>query len=169
MDKKCLVTYFSATGTTKKVAKTLAEAANADLYEIEATIPYSDADLDWNDKNSRCTNEWKDKSIRPEITMPVSDMGQYDVIFVGYPIWWENAPNIILTFLESYDFSDKIVVPFSTSGGSVRGSQGMNLYRYCSKQADWKPGKLLNKYQSKEVMSDWIKDLGLMDAERSNI
>lgn len=166
MNKKYLVAYFSATGTTKKVAKTLAEAANADLYEIEPAQPYSSADLNWNDKSSRSVKEWKDKSSRPEIKAPVSDMSQYEVIFVGYPIWWEESPRIIYAFLESYDLSGKTVIPFSTSGGSVRGSKGNHLHGYCSKQTDWKAGKLFNGNAAQEAMSDWIKELGLSVADK---
>lgn len=141
MSKKVLVTYFSATGRTKQAGETIAKTLGADVFEIQAKIPYSRADLDWNDENSRCVKEWEDPSSRPEIAGPLPDVGAYDIIFVGYPIWWEASPNIIYTFLESFDFSGRTVIPFSTSGSSVKGSSGEHLHKYC--QADWKEGKLL--------------------------
>lgn len=160
MDKNYLVAYFSATGTTKEVAKTIAKTVNADLYEIKAKIPYFQNDLNWNDKKSRSYQEWRNKNIRPEISCSTLDISKYDVVFVGYPIWWESAPNIILTFLENYNFDDKIIIPFSTSGGSIRGSRGLHLYRYCSKQANWKLGKLLNNATENEVRR-WIRKLDI--------
>lgn len=159
MDKKCLVAYFSASGRTEKVALALAEATGADLYGIAAQIPYTQADLDWNDKNSRCVKEWKDKSSRPEICKPMPDISQYDVIFLGYPIWWEESPEIIYTFLESYDFSGKTVVPFSTSGGSVRGSKGTHLHKFCSKQTKWEDGKLFRNVPLEKEITEWRKRL----------
>lgn len=161
MNRKTLVAFFSISGRTKAVATVLSEVVSGDLYEIIPKEPYSNSDVDWNDKNSRCTKEWKNASIRPEIENPVSDMTQYDVIFVGYPIWYEKAPSIIYTFLESYDFSNKIIVPFSTSGGSIRGSMGKHLHKYCSKQTNWKTGKLFNHSHSKEEMKAWVEKLKL--------
>lgn len=143
MEKKTLVAYFSATGTTKEIAITLAKMVGADLYEIEPQEPYTDADLDWNDRNSRCVKEWKDKSCRPKIKTALPDMNLYDTIWIGYPIWWESSPNIIYTFLESCNFSGKTLIPFSTSGGSVRGSAGTHLHKYTSATAIWKRGKLV--------------------------
>ena len=155
--EKCLVAYFSATGTTKRVAESLAKSMDSDLYEIEAAIPYSDTDLNWNDKNSRCYKEWKDKSSRPQIALPVENMQDYTVIFLGYPIWWEKAPNIIATFLESYDFSGKTIIPFSTSGGSIRGSVGLHLHKLCSKECNWKNGKLFRHIPDKAEILQWTK------------
>jgi len=158
MCRKILVAYFSAGGRTKKVGEALAKMLNADTYEITPKIPYTQADLDWNNENSRCVKEWKDESSRPEIDKPLPNIDQYDVVFIGYPIWWEASPNIIYTFLESWDFSGKTLVPFSTSGGSIRGSSGDHLHKYCSGNVSWKEGKLLNRTWS---AASWIKKLGI--------
>lgn len=166
MDKKILVAYFPASGKTKKAAQTLVKTLGADEFEIKAKIPYTQADLDWNDNNSRCVKEWQDKDSRPEICPPMPDMKQYDTIFIGYPIWWEASPNIIYTFLESYDFSSKTIVPFSTSGGSVRGSSGTHLHQYCSEQTNWKPGKLLNNPCS---ISSWGKKVLRVNSKIQNV
>ncbi|MDR0746337.1 MAG: NAD(P)H-dependent oxidoreductase, partial [Helicobacteraceae bacterium] len=115
---KRLVAYFSASGVTAALAKTLAEAAGADLYEIRPDAPYTKADLDWTDNKSRSTIEMQDPSFRPAIADRNANIADYDMIFVGFPIWWYVAPTIINTFLESYDFSGKIIVPFATSGSS---------------------------------------------------
>ena len=117
MSKK-LVAYFSASGTTARVAADLAKAAGADLYEIEPKQPYTSADLNWMDKTARSTVEMKDKSSRPEIKDTDARIAEYDVIYVGFPIWWYVAPTIINTFLEKYDFSGKTIILFATSGGS---------------------------------------------------
>lgn len=155
MGRKCLVAYFSVSGTTKNIAKKIAEIADADLFEIKAKQPYSDSDLNWNDKNSRCTKEMKDKSIRPEIEDTVN-IDDYDVIYLGYPIWWEKAPNIIWSFLESYNFTGKTMIPFSTSGGSIKGSVGMHLHKHCSKDTQWKNGKLFHQSISDREILEWI-------------
>ena len=118
-----LVAYFSCSGVTKKVSAALADSVGADLYEIAPREPYSAADLNWMDQKSRSTLEMNDPKARPAIAAAVPNMAEYDVVFVGFPIWWYVAPRIIETFLESYDFSGKIVVPFCTSGGS-----GLGLY-----------------------------------------
>ena len=115
---KKLVAYFSASGVTKAVAEALAEAARADLYEIKPEIPYTKADLDWKNDQSRSSVEMKDPASRPRIADKVENMEEYDVVFVGFPIWWYIAPTIIDTFLEGYDFSHKTIIPFATSGGS---------------------------------------------------
>ena len=115
---KVLVAYFSCSAQTKKAAKTLAKAAGADLYEIQPEVPYSSSDLNWMDSHSRSSVEMKDPASRPKIKGGVENMNEYDVIFVGFPIWWYIAPHIIDTFLESYDFGKKLIVPFATSGGS---------------------------------------------------
>ena len=118
MEKKVLVAYFSASGTTKGVARQLAEVAGADLHEIKPEQPYTDADLDWNDKQSRSSVEMQDKHSRPAITNKLQNMQDYDVVYVGFPIWWYTCPTIINTFMEAYDFQGKTVIPFATSGGS---------------------------------------------------
>ena len=138
-----LVAYFSASGTTAKLAKTLASAANADLYEIKPEIPYTDADLNWNNSKSRSSIEMNDKTFRPAISGKVENMNQYDTIYVGFPIWWYVAPTIINTFLEQYDLSGKTIIPFATSGGSGIGRAEKSLREHCAK-ANWKQGKLVN-------------------------
>lgn len=126
MTKK-LVAYFSASGVTAKVAKKLAEAAGADLYEIKPAVPYTSADLNWNDKQSRSSVEMGDRSSRPVIADSDANIAAYDVVYVGFPIWWYVAPTIVNTFLESYDFSGKKIVLFATSGGSGFGKAAQGL------------------------------------------
>lgn len=122
-----LVAYFSATGTTKGVAEKIAEITNADLYEIVPSNLYSDADLNWHDNNSRSTKEMDDKNIRPEIGSSDIDLTKYKTIYLGYPIWWGDAPRIMSTFVEKYNFDGKTIIPFCTSGGSGIGRSGLNL------------------------------------------
>ena len=122
-----LVAYFSATGTTKKVAEKIAELTSADIYEIVPKNPYSDADLNWNDRNSRTSIEMDDKNARPEIGSSDIDLTKYNTIYIGYPIWWGDAPRIMSTFVEKYNFDGKKVIPFCTSGGSGIGRSGSNL------------------------------------------
>lgn len=141
--KKTLVAYFSASGVTERAAKEIAGAVDADLYEILPTQPYTDADLDWTDKKSRSTAEMNDPACRPEIAGTVENMEQYDTVFIGFPIWWYVEPRIVDTFLESYDFSGKTVIPFATSGGSGIGGAEKSLREHCPK-ANWKQGKLVN-------------------------
>ena len=138
-----LVAYFSASGVTERAAKEIAGAVDADLYEILPAQPYTDADLDWTDKKSRSTAEMNDPACRPEIAGTVENMEQYDTVFVGFPIWWYVEPRIVDTFLESYDFSGKTVIPFATSGGSGIGGAEKSLREHCPK-ANWKQGKLVN-------------------------
>ena len=131
MSKK-LVAYFSASGVTGKVAKTLAIAINADLFQIEPVTPYTDADLNWNDPQSRSSVEMQDKTFRPQVKNKVEKMEDYDTIFVGFPIWWYVAPTIINTFLEQYDLTGKKVIPFATSGSSRMGNTNAELRCSCS-------------------------------------
>ena len=141
--KKILVAYFSASGTTAYTAKEIAKTVGADLYEICPIKAYTDAYLDWTDKKSRSTAEMSDPACRPEIAGRVENMEQYDTIFIGFPIWWYVEPRIVDTFLESYDFSGKTLIPFATSGGSGVGKAEKSLREHCSK-ANWKRGKLVN-------------------------
>lgn len=157
--KKTLVAYFSASGTTAKAAKTLADAATADLYEIRPEVPYTQADLDWMNKKSRSSVEMQDEFFRPSLADRNADIASYDTIFVGFPIWWYAAPRIINSFLESYDFSGKVVVPFATSGGSGLGKTVDMLRTSCT--ATFRPGKLLNGSLSAKSLSAWIESLGL--------
>ena len=153
MSKK-LVAYFSASGTTAKVAKTLAEAAGADLYEIKPQVPYTRADLNWMDKSARSTVEMNDKSSRPAIVTGDVDVSGYDTILLGFPIWWYIAPTIINTFLEAYDFSGKTIVLFATSGGSGFG-EAVAVLRKSAPGATIKEGKLLNGRQTADSLKAW--------------
>ncbi len=141
--KKILVAYFSASKTTEHAAKEIAQAVGADLYEICPDKAYTAADLNWNDKKSRSTVEMNDPVCRPKIAGTVEHMEQYDTVLIGFPIWWYVEPRIVDTFLESYDFSGKTVIPFATSGGSGIGGAEKSLREHCPK-ANWKPGKLVN-------------------------
>lgn len=161
---KVLVAYFSATGTTKGVAEHIANGLNADIYEIVPEDPYTDADLNYNDNNSRTTIEMNDPNARPAISGSVENMEQYDIIFVGYPIWWGEAPRIVSTFMESYDFSGKTIVPFCTSGGSGIGSSASNLERLTS-GATWLDGRRLNGSDSQDTVMEWVNSLDLNLAE----
>ena len=160
MSKKILVAYFSASGTTAKAAWKLSEAIGADLHEIKPEIPYSSADLNWMDKKSRSSMEMNDPSSRPAIAEKLPDMKKYDVVFVGFPIWWYVAPTIINTFLESYDFSGKTIIPFATSGGSGMGRTNDKLKLSCP-GATLLQGRLLNGNLSEDSMKKWVKDLNL--------
>lgn len=159
-ESKVLVTYFSATGTTEGVAKHIANGLNADIYEIVPEDPYTDADLDYNDNNSRTTIEMNDPDARPAISGSVEDMEQYTTIFIGYPIWWGDAPRIVSTFVERYDFSGKTIVPFCTSGGSGMGSSAANLEQLAS-GAQWLSGKRLNGSDTQDTVMEWVNGLGL--------
>ena len=163
-EHKILVAYFSATGTTKGVAEHIANGLNADIYEIVPEEAYTDADLDYNDNNSRTTIEMNDPDARPAISGSVENMEQYDIIFVGYPIWWGEAPRIVSTFMESYDFSGKTIVPFCTSGGSGIGSSASNLERLTS-GATWLDGWRLNGSDSQDTVMEWVNSLDLNLAE----
>ena len=158
MSKK-LVAYFSASGVTAKVAKTLAEAISADLYEITPEVPYTKADLNWMDKKSRSTLEMKDPSSRPAIKGKCENMADYDTVYVGFPIWWYVAPTIINTFLEGYDLTGKTVIPFATSGGSGFGKTVEELEVSVSGDAQIIEGKLLNGAQTLESVSAWVRSL----------
>lgn len=159
-ETKVLVAYFSATGNTKGVAKRIADGLNADFYEIVPEEPYTDADLNYNDNSSRSTVEMNDSDARPEISGSVENMDQYDIVFLGYPIWWGDALRIMSTFVERYDFSGKTVVPFCTSGGSGIGSSASNLEKLTS-GATWLDGKRLNGSDSQDTVMEWVNSLGL--------
>lgn len=160
MGNKKLVAYFSCGGDTGVVAKQLARAAEADLFQIKPKVPYTEADLDWHDKNSRTSVEMRTLE-RPEIADRVENMDDYSVVFVGFPIWWYLAPTIINGFLASYDFSGKTVIPFATSGGSELGKAEAVLHALCSRETNWKDGKLLNGDLTVEDLREWVKELGL--------
>lgn len=154
--KKILVAYFSATGTTKKLAEYVASSVCADLYEIKPETPYTSADLNWHDRSTRATSEQNNASARPKISGNVANMSQYDVVFVAYPIWWGQAPKIIYTFLESYDMSGKTIVPFCTSGSSGIGSSASNLKSSASR-ATFKEGRRFAGSTDRATMEAWAK------------
>lgn len=154
---KKLVAYFSASGVTKSAAEHLAKVAGADLFEIKPAVPYTRADLDWTNKKSRSSVEMNNPGSRPEIAERLSNMEDYDTVFIGFPIWWYVAPTIINTFVESYDFSGKTIIPFATSGGSGMGKTIEVLKPLCP-GANWEKGKMLNRVSDREL-EDWVKGL----------
>lgn len=147
---KTLVAYFSAGGVTRAVAERLAAAAGADLFEIRPAVPYTAADLDWTNKNSRSSVEMSNPGSRPEIAQRLEGMEGYDTVFVGFPIWWYVAPSIVRTFLESYDFSGKTLIPFATSGGSGLGKTLEQLKPLCP-GALWKEGRMLTGASEQDI------------------
>lgn len=157
---RVLVVYFSATGTTKGIAEMAAEGMGADIYEIVPQEPYTDADLDWHDDNSRSTIEMNDKSSRPQINGTVENMEQYDIVFIGYPIWWGEAPRIVSTFMESYSFEGKTLIPFCTSSSSGLGSSGKNL-ESLTNGAEWLEGRRFGSGASSDEVISWIEGLAL--------
>lgn len=157
---KILVAYFSATGTTKGVAEMAADYLQADLYEIIPQEPYTDEDLNWHDDNSRSTIEMNDSSSRPAINGTVEDMERYSTVLIGYPIWWGEAPRIVSTFVESYSFEGKTVVPFCTSSSSGIGSSGRNL-EALTDGADWLDGQRFGGGVSGEDVALWIDSLSI--------
>ena len=158
--RKVLVAYFSATGTTKGVANVIARTLDGDLYEITPAQPYTAADLDWHDKKSRSSQEMADERIRPKIAGTIPDMGQYETVFIGYPIWWGIAPRIVQTFVEKCDLKGKTVIPFCTSGGSPFGKSA-ELLAAASPTAKWLQGRRLFAKSSEADITAWAKELGL--------
>ena len=157
--KNVLVVYFSATGTTRNVAKQLADAAQADLCEIVPTEHYTSADLDWHNSQSRSSIEMNDPQSRPEIKAIGVDVSKYDCIFIGYPIWWNLAPRVVNTFIEMGDMTGKTVIPFATSGGSsITGS--VSALKKAYPALKWKEGRLLNR-ASKEEIKSWLNKIGI--------
>lgn len=157
---KILVAYFSATGTTARAAQRLAEAVGADTFEIVPEQRYTAADLDWHDRASRSSVEMNDEACRPAIAGSVEGMEDYDAVFVGFPVWWYVEPRIVDTFLESYDFSGKTVVPFATSGGSGLGKAPQRMANI-AKGATVAGGRMLNGRQDPTALRAWAADLGL--------
>lgn len=151
---KALVAYFSASGVTARLAERLAQATGADLFEIKPETPYTSADLNWNDRSSRSSKEHADESIRPAIASKVANMDDYDVVFVGFPIWWYREPNIIDTFMESYDFAGKTVIPFATSGMSPIGKSGKNMAALAP-GAKVEKGQRFDAGESAKKLGDW--------------
>ena len=151
MAKKVLVAVFSASGTTRAVGEEIARTAGADFYEIVPKEIYTSADLNWMNKKSRSNVEMSDPSARPEISGAVADMASYDTVIVGFPIWWGVAPRIIDTFLESYDFSGKTILPFCTSGGSGVGRSDTALHKDVSGDVQWAKGRQINRPNEAEI------------------
>ena len=151
---KALVAYFSAGGTTKAVAGKLAQGIGADLHEIVPKISYTRADLNWMNKSSRSSVEMNNRTSRPEIASRVADMAQYDVVFVGFPVWWYREPSIIDTFMELYDFAGKTVIPFCTSGGSGLGDSAQNM-QALAKDAKVAQGQRFGARTSEKELSLW--------------
>lgn len=154
---KTLVAYFSATGTTAKAARSIADITGGELFEIAPQNPYTDADLDWNDKQSRSSVEMNNAQSRPALKAKKADIAGYDVVFIGYPIWWDLAPRIINTFIESHDLKGKVIIPFATSGGSSI-SNSISELKKAYPDLNWKEGKLLNR-MSNNAIQNWIKSI----------
>ena len=153
-----LVAYFSATGTTARAAKTLAEAVGADLFEIVPEQPYSAADLDWRDKNSRSTHEMNDDACRPAVVGRVGNMDAYDTVYVGFPIWWYVEPRIVDTFLEAHDLAGKTIVPFATSGSSGLGKAPQRMATLAP-GATVLEGRMLNGNPGAEELRAWAESI----------
>lgn len=162
MSKK-LVAYFSASGVTKSVAERIAKVANADLFEIKPTMPYTNADLDWRDKTSRSSVEMSNPDSRPKIANKLDNMADYDTVLIGFPIWWYVAPTIIDTFVENYDLSGKTIVPFATSGGSGMGKT-VDVLSKLSPNAKWQTGKMVNGISEKEI-KNWVSNFIILKKE----
>ena len=158
MEKKILVAVFSASGVTKKVGREIARIAGADFYEIVPEEIYTAADLDWMNKKSRSSLEMNDPSARPRIAGGALDMAAYDTVIVGFPIWWGVAPRSIDTFLESYDFSGKKIIPFCTSGGSGVGRSDTALHKDVSGDAEWARGRQINRPNEAEIRR-WLNEV----------
>lgn len=156
-----LVAYFSCTGTTKPLAEYAAEYLNADLYEIKAETPYSSEDLDYNTSDSRANKEQDDSSARPAISGKVENMERYQTVVLAYPIWWGQAPRIISTFLDSYEFKGKTIVPFCTSHSSGIGSSDKNLHSLVDSSAEWKDGKRFAAGTSEKEIAEWLSEVGI--------
>ena len=160
MSKK-LVAFFSASGSTRKLANTLAEVVGADTYEIKPATLYTGKDLNWNDSQSRSSVEMADINSRPALADKDAKISEYDTIFIGFPIWWYVAPHIINSFLESYDFAGKTIILFATSGGSGFGETLNQLKPSCAASVKWIQGKVFRGRVDKNTLSDWIKTLPL--------
>ncbi len=156
-NKNVVIAYFAATGTTKRVAENLAKATGGDLYEIKPVKTYTSADLNWHDSNSRTSVEMNDPKSRPEIVTGDLSIQDYDTIFLGFPIWWGTAPKVVHTFLEKYDFSDKKIIIFATSGSSGLGNTANTLKQSVSKTATIIEGDVLNSNPSVEDLRQWVK------------
>lgn len=158
---KTLVAYFSASGQTRRLAKAIAKVAGADLFEIVPEVPYTTADLDWNNPRSRSSIEMNDPASRPPIANRLANIEDYDIVYLGFPIWWYVAPRIVETFLGSYDFSGKVIVPFATSGSSGMGKTVPELEKSCTGEARWLSGRRMTAHESDAAVRSWMAGLGL--------
>lgn len=156
-----LVAYFSATGTTRVVARTIADITGGDLYEIKPKKPYTNDDIDYNEENSRATREQSDKTVRPEIDGSIENFDRYKTVFIGHPIWWGEEPRIIDTFVEKYDLSGKTVIDFCTSGGSSIEKSENNLKALCPDSTNLLDGKRFDASADKAAVEEWIEGLGI--------
>ena len=161
MRGKILVAYFSCTGNTKSLAETTAKVLDADVYEIRPETPYTAEDLDYNDESTRATVEQKNDNARPALADRNADVAAYDTIVLAYPIWWGQAPRVLDTFVESYDFSGKTIVPICTSGGSDIGSSAEFLKSHTKGTGNWKNGRQFSRSASENEIKDWLNSLGL--------
>lgn len=155
-NEKVLVAYFSATGNTETEAKLIASVVKGDIHKIQPVKEYSPADLDWEDESSRCCKEFANPASRPAISLTLGNLSEYDIVFLGFPIWWDQAPRIINTFMESADFAGKTVIPFATSGGSGIDNAEKEL-REMYPKVMWQKGKLLNGDTKKDI-EEWINN-----------
>lgn len=160
-DTNVLVAYFSATGNTKTVAEQIADVTGGELYEIEPAEPYTSEDLDYNNDDCRANLEMNDDTARPEIAGTIENIEQYDTIYLGYPIWWGNAPRIMNTFVETYDLSGKTMVPFCTSGGSGISTSVDTLQELAGDGITWMEGQRFDRDVSADEISQWIDEMGL--------
>lgn len=160
-DTNVLVAYFSATGNTKTVAEQIADVTGGELYEIEPAEPYTSEDLDYNNDDCRANLEMNDDTVRPEIAGAIENIEQYDTIYLGYPIWWGNAPRIMNTFVETYDLSGKTMVPFCTSGGSGISTSVDTLQELAGDGITWMEGQRFDRDVSADEISQWIDEMGL--------
>ena len=161
---KILVAYFSATGNTKAAAGYIAKTLGADLYEIVPETPYTSDDLNWTDSSSRVNAEHEDLDFRPAIAGETKDLSEYDTIFLGYPIWWGEAPNIIATFMENSNFAGKTIIPFCTSSTSSLGSSAETLHAYAPK-ATWLEGQRFSGNVAESEVAEWVKGLEIVGGE----
>lgn len=164
-----LVAYFSCTGTTEQIAGWIAEETGADIYEIVPETPYTEDDLNYNNSSSRANQEQADSSARPAISGSVENIEQYDVIFLGYPIWHGQAPRIISTFLESYDLSDVTIIPFCTSHSSGIGSSAENLHSLCADTVTWLDERRFSGDATESDVVEWVESLELPESEVLNV
>ena len=161
VNKKSIVVYFSCTDNTKKIAEYIAESTSADIYRIEPAVPYTSADLNYGNADSRTSKEQNDASVRPEIAGALPDLNEYENVYIGYPIWWGQAPKILYTFVENCNLSGKTVIPFCTSGSSGIGTSAKNLQAAVASQATWLDGRRFAGSSPRSDVENWISGLGI--------